>query len=479
MFMSKLGITLIQAHPESLGGRILFGAGSAHSEILSKQRYQPLGVLYLASALSQAGFESTVIDARYFGNPARAIAGRLRKFERNLVGVSFTSADIKGAFALVRFIRTIAPKAVIVVGGPHITSAPAAARFMGADFGVRGDGERAIVTLARAVADGGEPTADGLFRADEEKAAETPAAVENDLDSLPFPDILKVPPDDYSFPLFVGRSATIIASRGCPYNCIFCGIPHRGEFRGRSAENVVEELKLRIKQGFGYIDFKDDCFSIDLQRAKGICEMIISANVKIEWGCETRIDRLDEEFIELAYRAGCKNIKFGIESGVERVQKIIGKRLKLDRAPEMIEKLKRRGITTIAYFLFGHPDESYSEMEDTVKFALKLGSDIANFTLAVPIPGTSLFERAVSEGKIGANVCEEIARGAAIPVYSPDGVTLDEMKRLRAKAYLRFYLRPTLIARQIKLNSGSLKSLAKTSKLGVELILRNLNTTLR
>jgi len=471
--MREVSVTLIQAHPASVGGPLPYD-GSPGMEPLSSQRYPPLGLLYLASALSRAGFSVRVIDARYSEDPAGTIASQLANSRCNLVGISFTSFDLPGALSLVQFVRQTSPDATLVVGGPHITHMPTTAAFMGADFGVRGDGERATVELARSVAAGEPPVSPGLFRTEDAGIRETPIWKEPDLDRLAFPDLLQVPARSYSFPLHQGLATTMVTSRGCTYECLFCGIPHQRSYLPRSPSDVIEELALRVSQGFDYVDFKDDCFTLDLQRAKSLCRAILDQGIQIEWGCETRLDRLDDEFIGLARAAGCLNIKVGIESGVTRVRTSIGKRLDLSEARATFESIRRHGLLSMAYFLFGHPGESSADMRATVRCAIELDPDIADFMVAVPVPGSPLLRHAVAERKVPAEIWHDVALGRPVPVYVHDGLKRSEMERIQRGAYLRFYLRARVLVRHLRLHSSSATHLVRSAGVGAQLIRRHL-----
>jgi len=136
--MAKLGITLIQSHPDSVGGSKLPYYGKPGQEPLSEQRYPPLGLLYLSSALSREGYESQIIDSRYFQNTRELITQRIKKFKHNLIGISFTSFDLPGTLALIRYLRKFNKKITIAVGGSHITQMPETASFLGVDYGMRG-----------------------------------------------------------------------------------------------------------------------------------------------------------------------------------------------------------------------------------------------------------------------------------------------------------------------------------------------------
>lgn len=203
----------------------------------------------------------------------------------------------------------------------------------------------------------------------------------------------------------------------------------------------MEEIEDIINMGFHFIQIQDDTFSYNKKRIGKICEEIIKNGIDIKWGCETRVDFLDRGLISLMKRAGCTNVQFGVESGSERIRnEVIGKNLSSTTIKKTTKNLKDVGIETTAYFMFGHPTETYDEMKKTTELAKNLNLDYTDFHLAVPIPGSKLFEIACKEGKIKKNIWDDVIFGAPIPIYVPSGVTLEQMISLQKKHMQNFIL---------------------------------------
>ncbi|MFA6028798.1 MAG: radical SAM protein [Elusimicrobiota bacterium] len=445
--------------------------------VYSRQVYPPLGLCYLASSLKRAGVSSRIMD---FWTPAAnlsALRNTLLKSAPKLVGIYTLSFDIQTISRLIKLIRGCC-ECRIVLGGPHITHHPQSVGLLGADFGIRGDAEDSLVALSEHILLGKgalDEIAGLVFSRNGQWTSKEPVILK-DLDSIPFPDFSVLgDPAQYRFLMLDGAATSMVSSRGCPFDCVFCGITLKRRFFARSPENIVEEMAHLANAGYRYIDFKDDCFSANKERAKSICRMLIDRKISILWGCETRIDRTDNELLELMARAGCHNIRFGVESVVPRVRAVIGKDFTLTGLSDILRSCRRLGIITVGFFLVGHPTESLEEMRATADFAVASSFDIIEFNLVVPIPGSRLYEIAKSEGTLPENIWEDVIAGHSMPTYVPNGLTLVDMECLKRHAMLRFYLKFSTILRFLR-RIRSLADLRVQLSTAKELLLWNLSS---
>jgi len=142
-------------------------------------------------------------------------------------------------------------------------------------------------------------------------------------------------------------------------------------------------------------------------------------------------------------KAGCSNIRYGVEAGTSRVRNdIIGKKISNKTIQKAIKLSKKIGLTIVAYFMFGNPTENLSEIKQTVKFADELNSDFVDFHLPIPIPGSRLFAEAIREKKFDINIWNRVIEGENIPVYTPNGLNLETVSKFQRIIYKRFYLNP-------------------------------------
>src|SRR5947207_4825637 len=254
-----------------------------------------------------------------------------------------------------------------------------------------------------------EGQADFLIKGEPEQAAmriasgEVPKGIVaspaiDDLDSLPFP----------AWDLFhhgtrhaVGRSFRtshrvfpVLSSRSCPEFCTYC--PHRitAPYRARSAENVVDEIESIYKQyGESYFIFRDPLFSEERERAIGIAEGILRKNLKVQFECETRLDDLDKELIDLLHRAGLDTITFGVESMDPATLKRVGRRpIPPEHQRSIIGHCRDKGITTEGFYVLGFLTDTIESIRATIDYSIDLGATIALFKVLTPFPGTPLFK---------------------------------------------------------------------------------------
>lgn len=443
--MSKRKIALIKVSSQKFEG-YSGKEENIKNAVYQIQSYPPLGLCYLAAYLKSKGITDVeIIDCIERKYTSDICAEYIAKNSFDVVGITVDSFFLKEVSILIDKIRKRKKDIMVVLGGIHIAHYPEIIKVLNADYGIRGDGEESFFKLLTNF----NHDIDGLVYMENGAVKYNRIATVDNLDLLPFPVILE---HKYKFPFYRGKAYSMIVSRGCPYNCIFCGIPHRGEYRKRAVENVFREIELLKQKGYDYIDFKDDCFTVDRGRIVKLCNLIINSGLKIKWGTSARADLVDFDLLKLMKEAGCHNLRFGIESGVARIRnEIMGKSLSDEAIFNLVRWCGKLRIKTVAYIIFGTPTETLQDMEQTIKFIKKANPDYMDVLLALPIPGSRLHKIALQEKKITEDVWMEIAeKNRQIPIYTPEGVTLKDMKMLKSKAYKAFYLNPVKIIREIR-----------------------------
>lgn len=237
-----------------------------------------------------------------------------------------------------------------------------------------------------------------------------------------------------------GQPFTIMyTSKGCPYSCIYCTVANT-KWKARSAESVLEELRyLKKNHNIKTVTFFDETFTIDRKRVKKICQAITGEGLDIRWYCNSRVDLIDRELLEDMKNAGCRAVCMGIESGS---QKIIGgtdKRASVERASLAIRMVKDAGIKAYCSFVFGLPGENRDTVRETIEFVKRTLPTGAQFNIAVPYPGTKLYEIALEKGWIAEqtnfrNMCQHKS------LMRTEELTEDDLDAARKKAYAAIYL---------------------------------------
>ena len=267
---------------------------------------------------------------------------------------------------------------------------------------------------------------------------------------LPFPARHPVPLKKYkATPTNYKRwpSTPVVTTRGCPFQCTFCSNPVHGKIvRFRSPENIIEELVL-LKREFGIRDvsFWDDTFTINIERTKQICELLVNENLNLVWNCATRVDTVNLELLKIMKEAGCWQISFGVESGVDRLRRKINKGISDEQIFKAFKNCRKVGIETKAFFMLGIPTETKEESHKTIEYAKRLNADFAQFALTTPYPGCELFREAVSQGWSPPNWENFQTYPENVPVYIAEGRSGKELMDIQTEAFKSFYLRPRYI----------------------------------
>ncbi|MEM2120668.1 MAG: radical SAM protein [Archaeoglobaceae archaeon] len=411
----------------------------------------PLGLGYLASVLREAGFKVRIIDDLVEN---LNIGDLLKKVKDSvIVGITSTTPTFKSALSYAKRIKEAFPEIFVILGGVHVTFQPEKAmenEFV--DAVCIGEGEKTIVELAERVESGKSlEGVRGIYYKEEGRIRKNePREFIEDLDSLPFPAFDLMPLEKYSV---FGRKLAefpMITSRGCPFACRYCSssLFLGRKFRARSAKNVVDEMEWLVeKWNAKHIAFGDDTFTLKKKRVEEICNEIKERGLSVTWSCSSRIDTIDADLLKTMKSAGCSAIYYGIESASKRVLDYYRKRISLERAMEVIRATKKLGISTICSFIIGAPIETRREMEETLKFAIKLDPDYAQFSILTPYPGTEIYDEAKESGTLLSEDYEKYTAGK--PVLRTQ-VSERELSKFLRKCYVRFYLRPKFLFREIR-----------------------------
>ncbi|MBI5465411.1 radical SAM protein [Candidatus Gottesmanbacteria bacterium] len=427
--------------------------------------HPPLGLAYLAAYLEKRSYQIAILDCLADGKYQIKVRGkftrvglteaeikkRLKEFNPRVVGISVMfTAFASDAYRLASLVKQVLPKAFVVFGGAHVSIDPKEiVKDKNVDVAVKGEGEVVFLNLIRAI-EKKESLAkiSGITYRQGKKIIQNLAMgfIEN-LDELPFPARHLLPMELYQEedePFVMRHPLTsMITSRGCPGHCVYCSI-HAiwgHTWRGRSAQNVIEEIEHLIKNyGIREIHFQDDSMSVNKRRMHEICDEILRRKIDIKWATPNGIAHwmLDKDLLTKMKKSGCYRVTFGIESGNPQMRRWVGKPYSLEQAKELTDYANKIGLWTVATNIIGFPYETEDQINDTIQFAIDSDTDFALFFRLGPRPGTPVYEIFKKEGWLPKNERELYSESVAVETKYIKGKKLYEIQN---QAYSRFFKR--------------------------------------
>ncbi len=383
---------------------VLIEAGEPRTiNIFRKAKLPRLGLLLLGKILKNLGKEVKI----YYEDIAPINWSDV--LSADLVGISSLTSTATRAYEIVQKIKIARHNIPVVKGGPHVTFLPEEALQQGADFVVRGEGEKTTVELVQWLEDRSEKSIEEIlglsYRIGNKIFHNPPRPLlsSEELDLLPFPDLSLIERFKMS------PTIPVLTSRGCPFNCKFCSVTKMfgGEYKFRSVENVIEELKeLKIQfPRFGKsssdLFFYDDNFAAKPERTKRLLRAMIDEGLLISWSAQTRVDvSKDLELLELMKKSGCEWLYLGLESVNPQTLKDFQKRQSVEDIEKGVPIIRGFGIRTLGQFIIGGESDDPFTAQNTVQFAKRLKLDAAQLWILTPIPGTPIFQELDEQNRI-------------------------------------------------------------------------------
>ena len=396
--------------------------------------YFPLGLGYVASVLHKNGLDVKVYNAdnplsrreyvrsgyalcfskRMHGQDIYAealqnnqhyvwaeIKETLEYYRPDIVGLTVLSVAAGAAAKVSSLCKHHDPDCQVIWGGAHPTIMPGAVmRNQHVDFVIRGEGEYSFLELCQILKGNGRElsSVDGLsYRGNRSVVHNAPRKMVKTLDDIPFPARnLVLFPERYD-----KRSwGHIIGTRGCPYNCAFCSAKALwGKPRYRSTENIIDEINdviTRFKSREFW--FQDDTLTTDRRRMSDLCNKIASSNLRITWKGTTRADRIDAEMLDSCKRAGCCALMLGIESGSDRILRLLKKGISVEQVETATNLLDKGHVGYGAFFMGGFPEETKEDLQRTLDLMQRIHPIHMSFNIFTPLPGSELYDKVKSLG---------------------------------------------------------------------------------
>lgn len=337
----------------------------------------PLGLLYISAALKKDEHNVSLVDFALLGkNNYEYLNKEINSFNPNIIGITCNTHERFSVIEVANYIKSNFPKILVTVGGPHITllGEEMMKNCSAIDVAVIEDGEKAMLAIAKN-SDNPEEIKNipGIFyRHNVSIIKNEIKEIIIDLDDYGHPDLDIVDINNYSLALQVGKgikAISICTSRGCPFRCSFCAatLINYGRVRYHSAQWILDEVKRCLeKYGNDYaIFFYDDHFLLNKKRILEFCQLVKNEGLHFRWGCYSRVDVIDDEVLQNIKDIGCIMLTFGIESGSNKILKLMNKNITSQKIIAVIKKIKSYGIKTRGSFIFGYPGENILDIAKT------------------------------------------------------------------------------------------------------------------
>lgn len=425
----------------------------------------PLNLAYLASYLREIkpGVDISILDCENSRLKFKDIEDKIKDIDPDVIAITLPTPAFAQGLEVSKIAKRLNSNIKIVVGGPHPTAFPVEiASEPTIDISVYGEGEITFKEIVEAFEEGSSlENIKGIAYKDKDNNVKLnePRPLIGDLDTMPFPARDLLPLDIYFPPPTKResnkRSANMITSRGCPYECTYCmaRIIWAKKVRFRSVKNVVDEVEECVKKyNLGEFNFHDELFTLKRDRTIEICREIQRRKLDIAWVCMVRVDYVWEDVLKEMKKAGCKKIMFGFESGSQEILDIMKKRTTIKQALDAVMLVKKVGIKTAGNFMFGNIGETEETIQESIKLAKILNTDTVAFFIASPYPGTEFYEIAKNRGYLRKDLDWKdftLVSDDARPPLNLPGLTSERIAYWQKRAYKEYYLRPQYIIQRL------------------------------
>lgn len=428
---------------------------------LSDHIQPSLGLGYLATAVRNKS-EVKILDCIKENINVNRFGAIIKNYKPDVVGFQCYTFDLNFVKKALEIVKAIDNHIFTLVGGPHPSALPESTmRFFGnsLDFCFRGESENSLSFFIEYLNGKNIKFSDipGFVWRENGRIESNDYFFEEDLDNFGLPSWDLIRPETYpesqhgafykKFPI-----APIMLTRGCPYKCTFCAgkIVTGSKLRKRSIPNVINEIKILYNDhGIREFHIIDDNFTLNKVYAKAFLKEVMNLDLDICFATPNgiRIETLDEELLFLMKRSGLYLISVGIESGSDRILKLMKKNLSVEKVKKMVCLIKKYDFDIAGFFVIGFPGENKEDIIKTISLSLELDLLRANFFTYLPFPGTENYNELEKNGELkGIDWDRFYFMNAA---YTPQGITRSDLKNLQRLAFAKFYLRPRILLKNL------------------------------
>lgn len=403
-----------------------------------QELHLPLGPLYLVSVLEHAGievdFRDYQLEVMNLEDPfSKNSIAEFLKDPAPIVGISCMANLLPFVILGLKQFKEAYPDRIIILGGvgPWAVEEKIMERFPWIDIIAKGEAESYIIDLVITLKQKRKvDSVPGIVYRKDGKVVQNPRPPRiTELDQLPFPAYHKIPLEKY-------EGYGMISSRGCPYPCTFCSVMPIWDRKAtfRSINGIVNEMEyLQEKAGVDLFLFQDEFFVSTKKRVLGFCNELKKRNLKVKWKAFGRVDLTDEETMEAMAEAGCIEIRYGIESGSDRILEITKKGFTVQQAIDTVSKAVNIFPRVDTFFIWGFPFETMEDFKKTlfrmISFRM-IGARVLPSLLCL-LPQTEIYRYVISKG-LQLEFCEELFPEYMVTgheIFKGSGVYIDESHR--------------------------------------------------
>lgn len=424
------------------------------------QSMYPSGILALSGYLDSRGIPSVILDSKLsrttlsMEKREAVVIDRIRQIKPKVVCLSSTHMEFGEVVRINQQVKAADKKIITIVGGAQPTYRSKDFLDNGFDFVCVGVGEVTLHEFALEVMSGEKRWAQvkGLAwrKGDEVIVNPRRSFVEGwENVSRAMPAYAKIDPRffDMNIDVIRGvpvRGALLSTTRGCPFSCCYCGcnLIFGTKLHFKPLEVIEDEVRyLKSVRHIEGIWIIDDTFTINPSHVRGVCD--IFKRHGLIWACQSRVDTINEEIIDIMKSSGCIQIDFGVESGSRRIlQDIIGKGTTPEQAEIAFALAKKYNLRTFANLMVGLPTETFADLRETTELADRINADVYLFSIATPLPGTKLYEMVDSE--ISPSDYSQLSWNGSDLTERMNRSEIPDIKLIHAKLCQRYFMRSFL-----------------------------------
>lgn len=412
-----------------------------------------LGLMYLATALKKNNFKVDILDCLQKKFNKQKFTSFIKDNKYDVYGIKTFSKDLFYVKQISNIIKKFQQKSLVVVGGPHPSGdgEHSLNYLTNVDFAFRGEAEKYFPLVLKNYFNNKDYSKiSGLiYRNNLNQVKINSPYFAKNINNFDYACWDLMPPTNYPLDYRGLVYVPIITTRGCPYNCTYCGAHLLAGkiLRTRNIENIIYELKM-LKQKFKINAFSivDDNFTLKNNFAKEVCLQLIKNKINLKWNLPNgvRLDTLNEELLKLLEKSSCFGIDVAIESGSQKILNKMQRKIKLKTIKEKIKLIKQTTtLQLMGYFIIGYPEETKKDIKKTISLAVKLPLDRAGFFLFCPHPGTTIYNQLKTKNQLQKINWKTFSYNKITASYG--NLTLKELQKLYREAFFKFYFRLKII----------------------------------